>query len=168
MLHCMSIRTKVEPCSMQRNPAYFKLSSMDLSHSNRLTALSEPCINGSLSYYSNTYRKENRKEVTLIVTNKRKKEYVGVICLFQADLDLASVFYINTGDVILPVYDIEGDVIAYFENTKPADRYIIHADSVETETKTVVDGHECFNVVFKYMDNDTVKQFTVKQLPITF
>lgn len=32
MLHCMSIRTKVEPCSMQRNPAYLKLSSMDLSH----------------------------------------------------------------------------------------------------------------------------------------
>ena len=36
MLHCMSIRTKVEPCSMQRNPAYLKLSSMDLSH-NTLT-----------------------------------------------------------------------------------------------------------------------------------
>ena len=168
MLHCMSIRTKVEPCSMQRNPAYFKLSSMDLSHSNRLTALSAPCVHGSLSYYSNTYRNENRKEVTLIVTNERKREYVGVICLFQEDLDLASVFYINTGDGILPVYDIEGDVIAYFKNINPAERYIIHSDSVETETKTVVDGHEYFNVVFKYMDNDTVKQFTVKQLPITF
>ena len=36
MLHCMSIRTKVEPCSMQRNPAYLKLSSMDLSR-NTLT-----------------------------------------------------------------------------------------------------------------------------------
>ena len=167
MLHCMSIRTKVEPCSMQRNPAYFKLSSMDLSHSNRLTALSEPCINGSLSYYSNTYRKENRKEVTLIITNKLKKEkeYVGVICLFQEDLDLASVFYINTGDGILPVYDIEGDVIAYFKNIQPAERYIIHTDSVETGTKTEVNGHECFDVIFKY---DPMKQFTVKQLPITF
>ena len=37
MLHCMSIRTKVEPCSMQRNHPYLKLSSMDLSHNNTLT-----------------------------------------------------------------------------------------------------------------------------------
>ncbi len=62
------------PVPMEHDPARFKLSLMDLSYSNRLTALVKPVIDipvfGSFSYYFQTYTLENMKLVILVVPSR--------------------------------------------------------------------------------------------------
>ncbi len=157
VLHNMSTRP---PVPMEHDPARFKLSLMDLFHSNRFIA-AEKHVFGSFSYYYHTYGVENMKKVILVIPSGRggieNKE--GFICLGRSSRK--NVFFIVTMDTVQPVYDIEGAVETFMGKITSPDRCFIYHDHVDDTSTIKEGGREFSDVIFK---DSGGTQFTVKKL----